>query len=232
LSVPRHDRRRYFVGFGSAYLPYLLNPFLAALQDELEYRNRVAPVTAQRRPIRMRVSVHVGPMTDSGTNGLSDGSGAARVETHRLLDSDPVRDLLKRSADTTCVAAIVSARAFEDAVLAGYAAESADLYVPAPVQVKTYQGTAYLRVPHPSGELLSKGFGPDGEDGVGRPRDDDRSSGPDRAARGGGSQYRIETMHGSVGGSVTGSNAPVHMGSGDQLNTPHARRRKGSRDGR
>jgi hypothetical protein len=222
----------YFAGFGSVYLPYLLNPFLVALQEELEYRNRVAPVTAHHRPIRMRVSVHVGPMTDSGTNALGDGSGAARVETHRLLDSDPVRELLKRSAETTRVAAIVSARAFEDAVLSGYAADSPDLYVPAPVQVKTFQGTAYLRVPHPSGGLLVKGFRPDGGGGAGRPRDDDGPGGPDRVDGDTGSRYRIGTVHGSVGGSIAGSDGPVHMGSGDQLNTPRPRRRKSSRDGR
>lgn len=226
----------YFAGFGSAHLPFLLNPFLAALQDELAYRNHVAPVTAHRRPIRMRASVHVGPMTDSGGNALADGSGAARVETHRLLDADPVRDLLKRSAETTRVVAIVSARAYEDAVLSGYAAESTDLYVPAPVQVKTFQGKAYLRVPHPSGDLLAQGFRPDDGDDAEQPRDGGGPDAPDgtsgRAGRDVGSRYSIGSVHGSVGGSVTGASGPVHMGSGDQIASPALRRRRASRDDR
>jgi hypothetical protein len=148
----------YFLGFRSSVLPFLLNPFLLALQDELDYRNRVRSVSGQDRPIRMRVSVNVGPMTDSGENRISDGSGESRIETHRLLDSAEVRDLLARSSPTTSVAAIVSSRAFEDAVLSGFADEDPELYVPAPVQVKSYQGRAYLRVPRPSGDLLAHGF--------------------------------------------------------------------------
>lgn len=243
----------YFVGFGSTYLPYLLNPVLVALQDELEYRNRVAQVTAHPRPIRMRASVHVGPMTDSGTNALGDGSGVARVETHRLLDSDPVRDLLKRSANTTCVAAVVSARAFEDAVLPGYAAESPDLYVPAPVQVKTFRATAYLRVPHPSGELLTKGFRPDDGDGSAQRNDDDGPGGPGtragdtvwntmRNVRSKGDvvqgrdvhndrrRFGVGSIPGPVGSVVTDPRGPVHTGRGDQINAPSPRRRRAAPD--
>jgi hypothetical protein len=106
----------------------------------------------------MRVSVTVGPVTDSGLGLVSDGAGTTRVELHRLLDSEPVRDLLKRSGEATRVAAIVSSRAFEDAVVGGFTDEDPDLYVEAPVTVKKYQGLAYLRVPLPSGDLLRSGF--------------------------------------------------------------------------
>ncbi|SHF90549.1 hypothetical protein [Streptoalloteichus hindustanus] len=157
---PRTTGDGHVLGFRAALLPFLINPFLGALQDELDYRNTVRPLSGQDAPIRMRVSVNVGPATDSNGALLSDGSGNARIETHRLLDCEPVRDLLARSSDTTCVAAIVSARAFEDAVLSGYAADDPDLYVPAPVEVKRYQGIAYLRVPRPSGDLLRRGFHP------------------------------------------------------------------------
>ncbi|MCP2260968.1 hypothetical protein LX15_004688 [Streptoalloteichus tenebrarius] len=157
---PRTTGDGHVLGFRAALLPFLINPFLGALQDELDYRNTVRPLSGQEGPIRMRVSINVGPVTDSGGELLSDGSGTARIETHRLLDSQPVRDLLARSSGTTCVAAIISARAFEDAVLSGYAADDPDLYVPAPVEVKRYQGTAYLRVPKPSGDLLRHGFRP------------------------------------------------------------------------
>lgn len=143
----------YFLGFESRMLPFLITPFLPALQEELKYQNSVS-----RQSIRMRVSINVGPMTDSGANKISDGSGDARIETHRLLDSSPVRELLTRSGMTTCVAAIVSERAFQDAVRPGFTDDEPEMFVPAPVAVKTYQGRAYLRVPCPSGDLLAVGF--------------------------------------------------------------------------
>jgi hypothetical protein len=60
----------------------------------------------------------------------------------------------------TRVAAIVSARAYHDAVPPGYAADAPENYVPAPVEVKKLVGTGYLRVPSPSGDLLRDGFLP------------------------------------------------------------------------
>ncbi|RLK60717.1 adenylate/guanylate cyclase domain-containing protein [Actinokineospora cianjurensis] len=147
----------YAAGFPAEVLPLLLTPFLRALHEELEFWDRVA---ADAAPLRMRVSVHVGPVTDSGRELLSEGSGVARVEAHRLLDSAPVRDLLTRSGPSTRVAAIVSGRAFTDAVLTGYSGEPPELYVQAPVAVKSYGDLAYLRVPVPTGDLLRHGFLP------------------------------------------------------------------------
>ncbi|MET1073637.1 MAG: hypothetical protein ABWY11_13400, partial [Umezawaea sp.] len=109
----------HVLGFAAKHLPFLLSPFLPALQDELEYRATVRSVSGQPQALRMRVSVNVGPMTDSGAKRLGDGSGDARIETHRLLDSEPVRALLSRSGPTTRVAAIVSQRAYDDAVASG-----------------------------------------------------------------------------------------------------------------
>jgi len=146
----------YALGLPSAVLPFLLNPLLPALQEELVYRDEVG---ADPVPLRMRVSVHVGPVTDSGGGLLSEGSGTARIETHRLLDAAPVREL-NRSGPMTRVAAIVSARVYHDAVLSGYAADAPEHYVLAPVEVKKLIGTAYLRVPSPSGDLLRDGFLP------------------------------------------------------------------------
>ncbi|UOZ02529.1 hypothetical protein [Amycolatopsis sp. WQ 127309] len=147
----------YALGLPSTMLPFLLNPFLAALQEELVYRSEVH---ADPVPLRMRVSVHIGPVTDSGADLLSEGSGTARIETHRLLDAGPVRELLNRSGPMTRVAAIVSEQAYHDAVLSGYAADAPEHYVPAPVEVKKHRGIGYLRVPSPSGDLLRDGFLP------------------------------------------------------------------------
>ncbi|PWW64725.1 hypothetical protein [Actinokineospora spheciospongiae] len=147
----------YYLGFTSMKLPLLLNPFLPALQEELDYRNTLAAAEA---PMRMRVSVQVGPMTDDSISDLSTGSGDARVQAHRLLDAEPVRDLLTRSTHKTCVAAIVSQAAYANAVQGGYTGESPDDYVATPVRVKQFEGIAYLRVPTPTGDLLKQGFVP------------------------------------------------------------------------
>ncbi|MEU0468324.1 hypothetical protein ABZ215_30340 [Amycolatopsis sp. NPDC006131] len=186
----------YVAGFRAEMLPFLLNPFLPALQEELEYRNTVGWRPAGEEPLRMRVSVNVGPMTDSG-RGISDGSGESRVENHRLLDSEPVRDLLSRSGKPTCVAAIVSERAFADAVATGYTGEDEALYVRVPVSQKTYRGAAYLRVPKPSGDLLDRGFRNEveaAEDPDGRPETATNST----------------VIHHASG--------PLHSGSGNQFN--------------
>ncbi|ATE55049.1 hypothetical protein [Actinosynnema pretiosum] len=145
----------YAAVFPTAFLPHLLNPFLGALQDELDYREQV---DAKPAGLRMRVSVTTGPITDAGPNAT--GTGTARIELNRLLNCDPVRDLLSRSGPLTKVAAAVSPRAYEDAVMSGYSGETEDDYVAIPVTVKTYQDTVYLRVPRPSGDLLKNGFDP------------------------------------------------------------------------
>jgi len=181
-------------GFRSALLPFLLNPLLGALQDELAARNRAA---AAEQPVRMRVAAHVGPVTPSGPVSISDGSGNARVEIARLVDADEVRSLLARSGDATCVAAVVSQRVFEDAVLTGYAAEPPDLYVPVALRVKSFRSTAYLRVPHPSGDLVTRGLLP---------------------APGGGEVTPVD-RHGHTGETAIVNNyGASHSGVGDQHN--------------
>ncbi|SDN04283.1 hypothetical protein [Allokutzneria albata] len=212
----------YTLGFDATVLPFLLNPFLAALQDELEFQNAVRP---GHPPLRMRVSVNVGPLTDSGRNAISDGSGTPRVETHRLLDAEPVKALLSRSSSVTCIAAIVSERAFEDAVLSGYTGEDPSLYVPAPVTVKSYEGNGYLRVPRPSGELLIHGFHPTPPTEE-QPMDETKRTEPPMASHTNtagdvsGSAVQARDYHdgrqvgvGSVAGHmITGNSGPVNTG--------------------
>ena len=222
----------YFLGFRPAVLPYLINPFLAALQDELDYRATVKSVSGPEQDLRMRVSVNVGPMEDAGHNAINDGSGDARIENHRLLDSEPVRELLSRSGPVTRVAAIVSARAFEDAVVTGYADEAADLFVRVPVTVKNYQGEAYLRVPKPSGDLLNNGFQPsvDTEDDVrgttGGTRTITVTNSVGNVTGSVMQAHRMDNLNiyggiGHVAGSVVQSpSGPVHTGSGNQYNRP------------
>jgi len=145
------------MGFRPRVLPILLDLFPATLQAELADRAR----RNGTRPQRMRVSISVGPLTDREGPSIRDGQGAARIETHRLLDSQPVRDLLTRSnPEVTLVATIISARVYEDVVVGGYSSLGTGGFVAAPVQVKSYQGVAYLHVPAPSGDLLATGFTP------------------------------------------------------------------------
>lgn len=221
----------YVLGFRAALLPYLINPFLPALQEELAYRNTVGPVAGHNQHLRMRVTIHVGPVTDTGEGLLSEGSGETRVEAHRLIDSGPVKDLLSRSSSVTCVAAIVSARAYADAVLSGYADDDPGLYVPAPVQVKRYDGTAYLRVPKPSGDLLTHGFRPTPEKVP-----DTIPAGPEaeqfnsiRDVSGTAVQARdySDRHHGGIGDisgnnntTFTNTHGPINTGAGGQYNGP------------
>lgn len=212
----------YVLGFPSAFLPFLLNPLLPGLQDELADRN--AGRATSTPPIRMRVSINVGPMTDSGVGDFTDGSGAARIETHRLLDSAPVRDLLTRSGPATCIAGIVSARVMADAVLPGFADDDPDLYVEVPVQVKQYQTHAYLRVPRPSGDLLRHGFAP------GRANRDDRNT--HRSAEETTPPWPADTgqRHSThVGTVVSGVRGPVNTGSGAQFNLQSSPEQRPSR---
>ncbi|MFD9700880.1 hypothetical protein [Lentzea sp. NPDC059081] len=224
--------RRFFIstgdgcamGFPSAVLPLLLTPFLQGLQDELDYRDQVR---ADPMPLRMRVSVNIGAVTDSGQELMSEGSGASRVETHRLLDAQPVRDLLSRSGPATRVAAIVSVRAFHDAVVGGYTEDSQDLYVPAPVQVKQLTDVAYLRVPSPTGDLLHSGFLPRTEPGgegidehastEDRPQEAGSTTNSSQDVRGVLSQSRDHVNQGNTNYTFHGT-GNVNSGAGNQFN--------------
>ena len=148
----------YIAGISTAKLPTLIDPFIDELQNALTEADRTLRAIDRTLRMRMRLSIHVGPL---GTEGI----GTPMNDTHRLLDSAPVRTLLQTTQpDTTFLAAIVSDRAFEDAVAGGYTrlpreafrpvtatvahkdfAEKAWLYVPMP----TYSGEDQLSAPEP-----------------------------------------------------------------------------------
>lgn len=103
------------LGFAPARLPYILWPFLDILDGMLAERNGSvgAPI------LRLRASVNVGPLPVSGAAG--DGNGTPRNDTHRLLDSRELKELLVSSdEETTHLVAIISQRVYEDVVLGGY----------------------------------------------------------------------------------------------------------------
>jgi hypothetical protein len=141
----------YVVGFSPEVLPILLGPVVDALQEELAYFH------AGGSGFRMRVSIGVGPLTDSDEGRLGDGSGAAMIETHRLLDCQPLRDLLENSdPEVTFIAVVISGRVYEDVVAAGYATKAPSEFLEVPVEVKSYRGTAYLHVPRTSRKLVDR----------------------------------------------------------------------------
>ncbi|SHL22948.1 hypothetical protein [Actinacidiphila paucisporea] len=210
-------------GFDPAHLPFVLWPFLAVLDEELGRYN----MTSVGPRIRLRASVHVGPLPDSGAVG--DGNGTARNDTHRLLDSRPVKAMLSAASErTTHLVAIISDRAYQDAVVGGYTRLLPDYCteVPATVEGKSFAQRAWLYVPSPSGNLLSAGL-PEKEPVPGGELEPPTAAAPSGARYQGNSQQVGEgaAVMGDVRGdfSYTGRSttanraANQHWGSGDNV---------------
>jgi hypothetical protein len=185
-------------GFDPALLPFVLWPFLGVLDDLLGAYNRqsVGP------RIRLRASVHVGPLPDSGRPG--DGNGTARNDTHRLLDSRPVKAILAAaSEEVTQLAAVVSQRVYEDVVLGGYTGLHPDrcVEVPATVDGKDFAQRAWLYVPSPSGNLVQAGVRPREESPA---PEESPAREPEAGARPGGG-HQGNTQHVGEGAAVMGN---------------------------
>ncbi|AYN38571.1 hypothetical protein D9753_06140 [Streptomyces dangxiongensis] len=141
----------YILGFDPTLMPLVIHPWLHTLQDVLAELDAHALGTAR---IRLRVGLHIGPLPD--TADAFGGNGTARTDTHRLLDSRPVRAVLAdHSEHVTYVAAVLSDRCYTDAVVSGYAGRHphAFIEVPATVDGKPFAQRAWLYVPAPSGPL-------------------------------------------------------------------------------
>ncbi|MER5312130.1 hypothetical protein ABT034_30575 [Streptomyces sp. NPDC002773] len=161
LTDVQHDKRfpastgdGIVFGFDPTHLPFVIWPFLNVLDEVLAQYNALS--VGPR--IRLRASVHVGPLPDEGRP--SDGNGTPRNDTHRLLDSRPVKAVLASSSEqTTHLAAILSDRVYEDAVLGGYAGLHPDrcIEVPATVEGKPFAQRAWLFIPSPSASLFRAG---------------------------------------------------------------------------
>ncbi|MFB7471336.1 hypothetical protein [Kitasatospora sp. NPDC056184] len=153
----------YVFGCDPEWMPFVIHPWLHTLQETLEEFNRHASGTVG---LRLRVGLNIGPLPDRGRD--FDGNGTARNDTHRLLDSQPVKDALATSrASVTHVAAILSDRCYQDAVAGGYTGRHPDLFteVSATVEGKPFEQRAWLFVPAPSGGLLGNGSGNGSGDG-------------------------------------------------------------------
>ncbi|WP_189448231.1 hypothetical protein [Streptomyces abikoensis] len=144
----------YVFGFDPAAMPFVIHPWLRTLQDVLTEFNVHSMGVAR---IRLRVSLHIGPLPDNGEE--FDGNGTPRNDTHRLLDSRPVKAILASSNENiTQVAAILSDRCYQDAVASGYTGRHPDYFieVPATVEGKRFDQQAWLHVPVPSGSLYDR----------------------------------------------------------------------------
>lgn len=165
----RHGGDGYVFGTEPDHLPFLISPFLENLQKELEGVQPILATLDRELRMRLRVSIDVGPLPDLGDDNPVNAMGEAMISTHRLLDSEPVRDELKRTdPDTTLVAVIVSRRVYEDVVLGGFTPIRPARWrqVNATVGSKNFQAEGYLFVPTPSwgadSQETAKGKEPDG----------------------------------------------------------------------
>lgn len=144
----------YVFGFDPARMPFVIHPLLLTLQDVLTDYNVLSHGAA---PIRLRASLHIGPLPDTGDE--FGGNGTPRNDTHRLLDSHPVKAVLASHKESiTHVAAILSDRCYEDAVASGYTGRHADHFVEAAATVegKQFFQRAWIYVPQPSGPLYEE----------------------------------------------------------------------------
>jgi hypothetical protein len=133
-------------------LPFLLHPWLDILHSVLEE----ADVRLRRRSrdlrMRLRVSIHVGPVPDVG-EGTPDPVSATTNDVFRLLNASAAREALDRSdPDVTFLAAVVSQRVFEDVVAAGYCGLHPARFAPVVAEIpeKRFSQPAWLYLPRPS----------------------------------------------------------------------------------
>jgi hypothetical protein len=134
----QHTGDGYVAGVEPEDLPPLVGCFPGALRSELHQHRR-----PDGRPLQLRVSVHVGPLPDSGI-------GDPMVATHRLLDDGYLRRILaKATPELTPLAMIVSDRVYEDVFSSGRSTGGVgpQEFARSLVQVKTFEKPAWVHIP-------------------------------------------------------------------------------------
>lgn len=155
-EFPSHTGDGYVFGFDPGFLPQVVDSAIPQLQAILHRRQRSAHRNSPT--IRLRASLHVGPVPISG-DIRRDGIGTARVDVHRLLDCEQVRRALSLAdKSTTFVVAIISQRVYEDTIASERCGinPAEVILVKATVDAKDFAMPAYIYTPRPSGELLNK----------------------------------------------------------------------------
>ncbi|WP_415648435.1 hypothetical protein [Stackebrandtia soli] len=149
----------YIVGIDESMLPFVVNSYMYALQAELRELND--RLRGEGIRLRLRMSLNTGPVDMIEDLRLDGPPGVTMIDTHRLVDCEALRVLLKRSnPDATCLVAALSESVMAKAVRTGYAARFEEEFVATPVAIeaKDFCGTAYLHVPTMSGDLLRHGL--------------------------------------------------------------------------
>ncbi|MFD9571462.1 hypothetical protein ACFWBI_16600 [Streptomyces sp. NPDC059982] len=139
-EFPQHTGDGYVAGLDPEVLPGLVGCFPDALSQALSGWRHDHP---GQPPLRLRVSIHVGPLPVSGL-------GVPMVETHRLLDDQALKGLLARAnPEVTNTVVIISQRVYEDVFDSGLATGGvgAGHFSGRLVRVKTFERPAWLHVP-------------------------------------------------------------------------------------
>ncbi|EHR61625.1 hypothetical protein [Saccharomonospora cyanea] len=149
----------YLVGVRPELVGAVVDRYFDSLQNEL--RRRACDLQAAGVRLRLRASLHLGPVESFDVLVTDSPHGRVMVEAGRMVDAAPVRALLDHSdAEVTFVASVISRSVMEHVVEAGRCLRKPSEFVETSLKVdaKEYEGTGYLRVPTPSGELLTSGL--------------------------------------------------------------------------
>src|SRR5262249_27762989 len=107
--------------------------------------------------LRLRVSIHVGPLPDpDDVDDPIAGIGTPMNEVHRLIETAQLKQALADSGAGTFIAAIISARAFDDAVQARFTGLHPEQLPPTTASAKKYTGRAYLYIPGSTAKTFSR----------------------------------------------------------------------------
>ncbi|MBC6456361.1 hypothetical protein HKK72_00265 [Actinomadura sp. HBU206391] len=136
----QHTGDGYVAGMDPEVLPALVGCFPDALRAVLARRRVETPAGP---PLQLRVSIHVGPLPNSGL-------GVPMVHTHRLLDDDALRTVLNRAnPEITNTVMIISQRVYEDVFESGCV--NGDVlpsqFTQHLAKVKKFQQPAWIHIP-------------------------------------------------------------------------------------
>lgn len=149
----------YLIGIDPRSVSAVVENFFDALQAEL--RRRRAELRSLDVEIRLRTSLHLGPVQPFDQLISDSPTGTVTVEAVRMVDAPQLRALLDRSDPAvTMVAVALSDEVIKHVVGAGHTERRATEFVPTPVRIeeKDFTGFGHLRVPVPSGDLLKNGL--------------------------------------------------------------------------
>ncbi|MGW9552944.1 hypothetical protein ACWGSK_00455 [Nocardiopsis sp. NPDC055551] len=152
-SFPQHTGDGYVVGVPIEHLPALIHPLLGRVQEVLAEAQPTLTQVDRNLRLRMRLSIGLGPLPDSGGLQYGDGVGSAMNETHRLLDAPALRRALDEAdPDITLLVAALTDRVHTDAVLGGYTALAPGHFreIDVDLRAKDYRARGHLHIPHPS----------------------------------------------------------------------------------